>query len=87
MNLVYAQSTKFGKLMSCPQLICSSEEFAEVNKRFDAMERAIGNNLDFFKELGLYDEAYKLYDKMADIAIIDAEDGEDDMSKAMPVVL
>lgn len=82
MNLVSAQTIKFGKLTSTPQLICTPEEA----KQFDKFLQSLAVNMDLCEAAGLDKEWYALYDKLADIEIVQDEQ-KDDMSTARPEVL
>lgn len=82
MNLVQTQAIKFGKLASSPQLICNANEA----KQFDKFFTMLASAMNLCQACDLENEWYALYDKLADIEIVQDEQ-KDDMSTARPIVL
>lgn len=76
-NLVSSQCVRFGRIVSTPQIICSPEEYKTVKANFDKIVEIIGMNMDFFEKAELYDDAWKLYDKLCDIEVIESDPREE----------
>lgn len=76
MNLVSSHGKRFGHWVATPKLICTQAEHKTVKKRIEQITDILGANMAIFEELGLYNEAYNLFDKLCDIEIAEEELGD-----------
>lgn len=86
-HLIQAQSLRFDKLTSITKLYCKPEEFDAVKREYETHLLSLANSMEFFEQVGLGNEAFRLYDKFNDVQIVIDESFKDDMSTVLPVVL
>lgn len=83
MYLDYSQEIRFGEMANAPKLVCSSIKEA---KQFQQFFIALADAMNLCDVCGAEKEWNALYDKLADIEIVQDEQ-KDDMSTARPITL